>query len=317
MDAWSRFWKEGHFTTFGNYFAAGYEGPVKEWMQQLKPLLSPPVERTLHITELCCGNGSLLPFLIEHAPQFAYTGIDRASVQLPERLEHALHPEKQSANLLANSNVEQLPSTLHNADLAVSIYGIEYSDLQRTLASLRQHLVPSGKLFALLHHADSVVARLSRRAIAEYQEHDMSAVCGALASISEVLDQVPLSELKHNPRAEAARELVNATAARYLGQPNNPNANAFMADFVSSSLRFFKLLREPRQAREYFIEELKRETLAALERHQQMLNAASDSETIAALSTHMARTGWVDVSTTVIQNKEEIIGWQLSAQSQS
>ena len=39
MEAWSRFWRQGHATTFGDYFDKGYAGPVKEWLDTSAPEL--------------------------------------------------------------------------------------------------------------------------------------------------------------------------------------------------------------------------------------------------------------------------------------
>ena len=35
MEEWSRFWRQGHTTTFGDYFDNGYAGPVKAWLDTL------------------------------------------------------------------------------------------------------------------------------------------------------------------------------------------------------------------------------------------------------------------------------------------
>ena len=35
MNAWSLFWRQGHCTTFGDYFKQGYDGAVASWWQEI------------------------------------------------------------------------------------------------------------------------------------------------------------------------------------------------------------------------------------------------------------------------------------------
>ena len=39
MEEWSRFWRQGHTTTFGDYFSNGYAGPVKDWLDGMTAAL--------------------------------------------------------------------------------------------------------------------------------------------------------------------------------------------------------------------------------------------------------------------------------------
>ena len=105
MEEWSRFWRQGHTTTFGDYFDNGYAGPVKAWLDTLAdPILE--ADEPINIAELCCGNGSLLPFLFSLGKTFHYTGVDAAEVQLPEVLHASVEQAEGSVQLLGNTPAE-------------------------------------------------------------------------------------------------------------------------------------------------------------------------------------------------------------------
>ena len=132
MDAWSRFWQQGHTTTFGDYFEEGYAGPVKTWLDSLKDHLGPEAS-SLRVLELCCGNGSLVPFLVSLNRPFTYTGVDAANVSLPTMVRDAATHSQGSIEMVPNTPVEALPESITGIDCCLSIYGIEYSELPTTL----------------------------------------------------------------------------------------------------------------------------------------------------------------------------------------
>ena len=150
MEAWSRFWRQGHTTTFGDYFDEGYAGPVKEWLDTL-PQMMPSSQEPLNVLELCCGNGSLLPFLFSLDRTFDYVGVDAAEVTLPGILQEPVRQASGTVSLLANTPVEALPESIQDISLCLSVYGMEYSDLDITLKALLPRMQSNGQLFALLH----------------------------------------------------------------------------------------------------------------------------------------------------------------------
>ena len=313
MEAWSRFWRQGHTTTFGDYFDKGYAGPVKEWLDTL-PQLIPPSQEPLNVLELCCGNGSLLPFLFSLDRTFDYVGVDAAEVALPGILQEPVRQASGTVSLLANTPVETLPDSIQDVSLCLSIYGMEYSDLSITLKALHPRMQPSGQLFALLHPHESIVAKMSRRAVSEYELSDIEHIRDALTTIHETMVRVGNVEaLKADDEAEKARKFMNGMGNKYLRGATLETGNAFMADHVMSALRFFKLLGQAPDIRARFIEELGEETEAARERHQQMLSVAKTAEDMETLAQQMTTMGWRDACFKALTNKDGIIGWTLTA----
>ena len=241
MNPWSVFWRQGHSTTFGDYFKRGYEGAVAEWWQAHVDTMPP---------EFACGNCSLLPALAKSNKSGKYIGVDLARVEISEVARKELEGSTIDVVLHAETAAEELPETDASVDAVVSVFGVEYSDLDRSLAEIQRVLKPGGRLLALLHHDRSVVTSMSRRAVAEYVEDDVDAVIGALRTVSKARDETPdLSQLKNNAEAEAARAAINELAGRYLGNTNPATANATMFELMSNALKFFKMMGQDSSAR--------------------------------------------------------------------
>jgi len=313
MDAWSRFWRQGHTTTFGDYFDKGYAGPVKHWLDSLPEQIK-STDGPLNVLELCCGNGSLLPFLFSLERRFHYTGVDAAKVALPDKLQDGMKLATGTVSLLGNTPIEALPESIQAVSMALSIYGMEYSRLDEALAGLRPRMAPQGQLFALMHHSESIVAKMSARAVAEYDEADIESIRQALTTIDDVLIATGNIEmLKADQQAEQARKFMNGMGNKYIRGATMDTGNAFMADHVLAALRFFKLLGHRAEERSHFIDELGQEASAARERHQQMLSVAKSAEEMRFLADTMQSMGWSEVKYQELINKEDVIGWTLTA----
>ena len=97
IEVWSRFWRQGHATTFGNYYDKGYQGPVLNWLKGVLPASTLQADK--RILELCCGNGSLIPFLLDSETQCHYTGIDSADVIIPAQYKERIESSSSSFEL--------------------------------------------------------------------------------------------------------------------------------------------------------------------------------------------------------------------------
>lgn len=106
---------------------------------------------------------------------------------------------------------------------------------------------------------------------------------------------------------------MNGMGNKYIRGATMDTGNAFMADHVLAALRFFKLLGHRAEERSHFIDELGQEASAAKERHQQMLSVAKTAEEMQFLADAMQSIGWSEVQYQELINKEDIIGWTLTA----
>ena len=311
MNPWSLFWRQGHSTTFGDYFKQGYEGAVADWWQSVLGTLPPGSA----VVEMGCGNCSLLPAMIKSGYEGKYIGVDIANVMLSPVAKQGLSESEIEVILHSGTPAEDVPEADDSIALVASVFGIEYSDFDRSLAEVLRLLKPGGRLCALLHHDDSVVTSMSRRAISEYNSFAIKKVIDALSTISNERDRTPLiAGLKTNPRAEKARKKINLLAEKYLSSTNPDTANATMFGFMTEALKFFKMMGSPSQARRQFISSLAEEHKASHERFKQMVAVAFDEKKIENLQSKLHELGFGETKAEVIYTNKDILAWELSTE---
>ena len=198
-----------------------------------------------------------------------------------------------------------------------SVFGIEYSDLARSLGEVQRVLKPGGRFVALLHHDDSIVTSMSKRAVAEYDETDFGTVIDSLRRISAARDETPsLSDLKHNATAEAARGEMNRLAAKYLNDTSPDTANATMFELMTNALKFFKIMGASSRERQKFIDFVATEHEASRERFQQMVSVAFDESGIRDLEVKLADLGFGNTRIDVLRTNNDILAWELCTEKQ-
>jgi len=311
MNPWSVFWRQGHSTTFGDYFKQGYVGAIAEWWQSHVNALQPDFA----VLEVGCGNCSLLPALAKSGKPGSYIGVDLASVDVSEVARQNLAATTIDVVVHSETPAEDIPEADACFDIAASVFGVEYSDLDRSLVEIYRVLKPGGKFLALLHHDGSIVTTMSRRALSEYVEEDVGTVVDALRTISKARDETPdLSQLKNNTGAEEARRKINELAGRYLGNTNPDTGNATMFEFMSNALKFFRMMREDSTARAAFIDALTEEHAASRERFAQMVGVALDEGGVRQLEVKLAELGFGATSVNEIHSNNDILAWELCSE---
>ncbi len=311
MNPWSIFWRQGHSTTFGPYYKQGYEGAVADWWKSVLADLPPEVS----VMEVGCGNCSLLPDMVRSGLKGKYIGVDLAAVKPSDVASQGLADSGIELVLHSETPAEELPEPDESVDLFASVFGIEYSNLEKSFSEAYRVLKPGGSLRALLHHSDSVVTGMSKRAYDEFNAEDFRAVINALTTISMVRDKVASpGELKSNAEAEKNRHILNTFAEKYLSDTNPETGNATMFEFLTQALGFFKVLGASQADRQNFIGGLANEHLASHERFRQMVAVAFDADGIDQLKSTLQALGFVEVSANVINTEDNILAWELCAE---
>lgn len=311
MNPWSLFWRQGHSTTFGDYFKQGYAGPVADWWHS--KLTTLPTGSV--VLELGCGNCSLLPAMISSGIKGKYIGVDLARVRLSAVSEQGLPESGIEVSLHSETPAENVPEADASIGLVASVFGIEYSDLDQSLPEVLRLLKPGGQFCALLHHDASVVTSMSRRAISEYNSDDLNDIIDALTIICTERDNTPsIKELGSNPRAEKGRKIINQMAQKHLSNTDIKTANATMFEVMTDALKFFKMMGAPAQDRRQFISSLADEHKASHERFKQMVSVAFDDSAIENLKAKLGEIGFSEIKVSVIHTNDDILAWGLSAE---
>ena len=161
--AWDSFWRYDRISSFQSApGSANYGPPIADGWNGFFAKLP----KGARLLDLCTGNGAIAVMAVAAGKQFAVTGADLADVRPTAFVTRNLDELKQ-VEFLAGTPAEQLPLDDRSVDAVVSQYGIEYSDLTRSLPEAVRVLAPSGRLRFAMHAAEGAVARDTRSAIAD------------------------------------------------------------------------------------------------------------------------------------------------------
>lgn len=164
---WSQYW---HYDRIASCFdGAGRTNYADEiadgWRRFFETL--PDGARIL---DLCTGNGAAALIAAETARErtgnFRIVAVDQADIDPASHVSR--HGEDYASIIfLRGTEIEALPFPRAGFAAVISQYGIEYTDLDRSLPEAVRMIAPGGRLRFVVHAADGVVARDSRAVIAD------------------------------------------------------------------------------------------------------------------------------------------------------
>jgi len=312
--AWDRFWSYDRQSSFGTGVGAGNYGEAIAAGWRLFFAALPPGSRVL---DLCTGNGAIAVIAVEAGHKLRVTGADLAAVR-PAAFVSANKRLLKQVRFLANTPAEQLPLEDGSFDAVVSQYGIEYSDMDQSLAEAVRVLAPGGRLRFALHAAEGSVAADTRRAIADadFVLDD----CDPFGRASECFQAVlgvelggasgPLAQTVAQARYAAFRDALKGLADRTATA-----ADAAMLASVHGSLTdlFERRQSLDEAAVDTRLAELRAEVEAHRERECALLAAALSGEQVAALADRLASLGLVENRISEQRNGSSLIGHILEA----
>jgi SAM-dependent methyltransferase len=310
MEAWGNFWGKGHSTTFGEYYADGYtKGYIANWW---KNIINGYNSESLNILEVGCGNASLLPGLLDLDVSGTYTGVDAAQVQLPNAVEKRKN-ELLEITLKGQTGIESFMTT-QQFDVIASVYGLEYSPLNKSLPLLKNLLAPNGQLRLLMHHADSVITAMSAKALTEFDFTLMEKAVAYLTDINDELNRLnsDLTQLSQSAKAETARESVNVFISSVMNKPTTER-NPIMVDFCQALLTFFKQIRLPVEERARLITGILPDFYASKERFSQMVDVARNKRQIDNFKRQMSGAGFTNIKIHPLHNEGVPVAWNIHA----
>lgn len=165
-ETWSHGWQFPRLTSFGSSLPDNYDGAFLEfWKQQAEGEYG-------HVIDLACGNGALVwifnELLNSGDRKTEITGVDFANIAPFNALQRKKE-EYPGIRFIGNSPIEKLPFDDNSIDLAVSQFGVEYSNLDESIPEISRVLTPSGKMSFILHDKAGHVAMSASRYIGEYE----------------------------------------------------------------------------------------------------------------------------------------------------
>ena len=307
--AWDRFWTYDRLASFGTGSGAGnYGEPIAAGWHSFFASL-PAGSRIL---DLCTGNGAIAVMAVEAGDGLLVTGADLAAVR-PVAFVSSQRQQLEQVRFLAGTPAELLPLDDASFDAVVSQYGIEYSDMERSVPEAVRVLAPGGRLRFAVHAAEGSVAAETKRAIAdaEFLLDVIDLPSRALACLQAILDvergraSGPLAQTNAQVRYATFRDGLKAVADR-----SRTSADADMLAAVHRSLTdlFQQRQSHDEAALKAKVEQQRTEVEAHRERQRALLGAALSADQMAALAERLKSLNLVDITRTEQRNGGDLIG---------
>lgn len=159
--SWSRYWASGALHSCATSFAGNYDDDIGAfWREAFAGL-----RVSQRVLDVATGNGPLPKLIADLCTDLPEVdAVDLAEVH-PEW--HAGLPDSRRAHIRFHAGVaaEKLPFADGSFDLVTSQYGIEYSDLARSLTEVGRVAHPQARMAFVLHHAEALPVRIGRAEI--------------------------------------------------------------------------------------------------------------------------------------------------------
>ena len=161
--AWDSFWRYDRLSSFhAAPGAPNYGPPIADGWRAFFASLPPRSS----VLDIATGNGAIAVMAVEAGKGFSVTGADLAAVE-PTAFVTRNVAELEQVHFLPNTPAEALPLADASIDAVVSQYGVEYSDLARSIPEAVRVLAPGGRLRFAIHATEGAVARDTASAIAD------------------------------------------------------------------------------------------------------------------------------------------------------
>jgi len=161
-------WEAPSVTTFGSTdFVENYDGAILEfWKSQLQGELN-------QVIDLACGNGALTwianELLNDGVQRTAIAGVDFADIK-PFKTLSRKEEDYPAISFIGNCPIEKLPFDDGSVDLAISQYGLEYSDFDQSIPEIARVLGPAGKMSFIVHAREGDLVKGATLPLDDYRK---------------------------------------------------------------------------------------------------------------------------------------------------
>jgi ubiquinone/menaquinone biosynthesis C-methylase UbiE len=310
---WDRYWQCDRIAScFDGAGATNYDDSVAAgWRDFFAGL--PSRSRVL---DLCTGNGAVALLAAAAGKSFSITAVDQADIDPPSYVTRD-RDELAAVRFVGRTEVESLPFRDNSFDVAISQYGVEYSDVTRTIPEIARVLGPGGQARFVVHATDGVVAANASTIIAEADlllgEIDLIGASRRCFEACATVDGGDSSDAaRENAKAafeafRTALQLTGAHVSKAADKMMFHNSGGVMLDAFQARRRvgydavFAKA------------DTVEGEILAHRGRLQALVDSALDRAGAGALCTRLRDAGAIDTDHTPLENAEGLIGYVATA----
>ncbi len=302
---WERYYRGGAVVSCPMGSSEGYDLEVRAAWERFFAALSPGS----CIVDIATGNGAVPLIALDVARalrrQFELHGVDLARIDPPVHVAGGAS-RFEGVRFHGGTGAEALPFPDASVDAVTSQYGIEYSDLGRSLPEVARVLRPGGVAQFISHHSQSVTLQKARATLALGER--------ALKDLA-LFDQT---------RAYLREERVSATSAASIHRELSARCAKLRAEaaasseplFVNLTLDWLARLFERRtsmtlDALMLALDTTEQDSRAWLQRLRDLLAAAWSPEEIEQVTARARREGLEVEATELQMHRRELVGWRL------
>ena len=155
-EKWSALWRNQTTTTLPSMFEENYDLNIADFWREVLD------GNHQSIIDLACGNGALAwlanDLFSQQGQTTKVTGIDTANID-PFKVLNKDRKKFPMLDFIGNTAIEKLPFKDDSIDLAISQYGLEYSNLHESIPEISRVLKPKAKVGFILHNNESFLLK--------------------------------------------------------------------------------------------------------------------------------------------------------------
>jgi ubiquinone/menaquinone biosynthesis C-methylase UbiE len=290
---WSQYWAQGNITSFTDIYANGYEGIIaKIWQDKFNT-----ISENQSVLDLCTGSASIIRLAKSKIPNFQminFTGVDYAQELNVE--DFSIY---KNVELLSKINIEELPFENKSFDHVISNFGIEYSDIEKSIAEAIRVGKPTAKYHFICHHHESNILNDNSRLLACLNEMNIDG--GVLHYLSLLID---LLESKTD-ESEHIRNKLN----QRLGLLAEKDIDSF---HTSRVVEFIKHILNPKVINKSLVlDSFKSDLDSHSKRLAHLKNSALNSDKILLIKSIFEANGIKNVDVSTIEDKGNLVAFKI------
>jgi len=281
---WQKYWSQTDaFTSLADDFSGNYDGEILDHWQSVFKSLLPGSD----ILDIACGN---LPVPVIAVQTSELLGLDLkvSACDLvvidKQKIQNNIGVKKNildQISLYSEMNSEYLDFEPRQFDLVTSMFGFEYSDIQKTLKSIKKVLKLNGRAEFVCHYSESRIIKVNHRIHQSLK--DLLASKGILYWLTSLSDSLGLiktksdiAALKKKHKSEKLRSKLNDKLMNFYNKYGEQSKDSNIIEFVKHY--FSCLLNSSKQSRKKMINDYKNELIDHKGRLEDLLNASISLE---------------------------------------
>ena len=300
-DQWKGLWHRPLMTSINELKDKTYDGEIREfWRSQLEAIQA---DEPLQIVDLACGNGGLawlLNDLLNSKTVHAnITGVDFANIN-PFKALKKNKDRYPGITFIGNTPLESMPFENSTFDVAVSQWGVEYSELEKTIPEIIRILKPQSTFIGICHHRDSDIVKSSQLALDGYYAlQGDGAIFDCLLELDDCYNRVrTLSAIQQDPECRRLsirlHQILYETKVALKASPSHLNGMEHLKDILAA---FNEAPNMRKPGRKKLIEDTRDELKYFIARYEDLWLAALDKPDIELIGNLFEQAGFKPMET--------------------